>query len=37
MDGGAIAFPMLLRAHHEDGTLYAADERPNLSPLALEK
>ncbi len=28
---------MLLRPHHEEGTLYAADEGPNLSPLALEK
>jgi len=36
MDGGAIAFPMLLREHHEDGALYAADERPNLSEAALE-
>lgn len=37
MDGGAVAFPMLLRAHHEAGTLYEADERPNLSPLTLAK
>lgn len=36
-NGTTSYFPMLLRAHHEEGTLYAADERPNLSPLALEK
>jgi hypothetical protein len=28
---------MLLRAHHEEGAPHAADERPNLSALAVEK
>ena len=36
-NGTTSFFPMLLRAHHEEGTLYEADERPNLSELALGK
>ncbi|OQA37227.1 MAG: N-6 DNA Methylase [Acidobacteria bacterium ADurb.Bin340] len=37
LDGAASAVPMLLRAHHETGTLYAADEVPNLSEVAWAK
>lgn len=37
MDRGASFLPLLFRAHHEEGTLYAADERPNLSAEAMAR
>ena len=37
MDRSASFIPAFLRAHHEDGALYEADERPNLSDLAQAK